>query len=742
MGTTTARITGSSFAQLICVLVLAWLMPIGHQHASAQSLPLGGSEAEPDAVPLPKPANLQPGWWNAVIGVEADTDNRVGELKQAIDNAVLSLSVEDLGEIPQAGDLAKDRLEAYLEELKRAPEARDITVRTDGAFNLEDLFRTAVEIRDREIALTDLNENLSGSKDLLARSRSRYDADVLQHRAENEGSIGALRTGIDAIASRAELAVLELRDARAEDRRSRLEQEANQYRQQLVVARTALSTEGFEKEAVEQELNALQTSLEEAQTRLDVRRREMLEADETSEEGQVRAQLTQQQLLSALIETTQLELTRMRQLGVLLWHKSQSETRVAAGELENHLDELRSLLETSEGEFSGWQRLTVSFLLEPPSDAITARARDLRNADQQARELAVNNLSRIRELSTLVAQERLMDELLSRELVGANSGWASIWLSIKLGLDNAWNTASQWVNLTPFHIGDDPVTLGELLKVLLILTVTYLLSWLVRKALQRMKDRRHITQTHSLYAASRILHYLIITIGTLIGLSSLGLDFTSIALIAGALSVGIGFGLQTTVNNFVSGLILLFDRSLKVGDYVELDSGLRGTVREISVRATRINTNDNVDVVVPNSEFVSTRLVNWTMVEGFARLRVQFGVAYGTDKELVKAVAMEACERVDYTLKHMPAHDPQLRLINFGDNSLDFQLLVWVNRSGVQRPGRARAAYMWELETGLSQAGIEIPFPQRDIHIRSTSAADNSVSSNTAEVIRLDSGAD
>ncbi len=278
---------------------------------------------------------------------------------------------------------------------------------------------------------------------------------------------------------------------------------------------------------------------------------------------------------------------------------------------------------------------------------------------------------------------------------------------------------------------------------LLILTITYLLSWVVRTALQRLKDRRHITQTHSLYAASRILHYLIITVGTLIGLSSLGLDFTSIALIAGALSVGIGFGLQTTVNNFVSGLILLFDRSLKVGDYVELDASLRGTVREISVRATRINTNDNVDVVVPNSEFVSTRLVNWTMVEGFARLRVQFGVAYGTDKELVKKVALEACERVDYTLKHMPAHEPQLRLINFGDNSLDFQLLVWVNRSGVQRPGRARAAYMWELETGLSAAGIEIPFPQRDVHIRSNTVAESKASEReSSNIIQLDSGAD
>lgn len=712
--------------------------------ALGQSLPLGGGESETAEIPMPEVGRLQPGWWNAISGPDVDRAARIAALKTAIDEAVLSLSVADSGDIPQRAEVAKERLEAFAEELGREPEdTPDIIVRTDGAFSLNDLFNSADEIRTREIALTDLNENLTGSKDLLAQSRSRYDADILNHRAEDEGSIGALSTSILAIASRASLAVLELRDGRSEARQKRLEREINQFRQQLVVGRAQLSPEGFDLEATQQELDSLADQLGEAQTSLDVRRRELLEVDETTPEGQVRAQLIRQQLLAALIKTTRLDLTRMRQRGVILWHEGQTEEGVDPAVLQEHLDALRALLDQSEGEFNGWQRLTVSFLLDPPSDAITARARDLRNADQQARELAVNNLREIKELSSLLAQERLLDELLSRELAGTDTGWAAIWLSIRLAFDSMTDTASQWVNLTPFTIGDDPVTLGELLKVALILFATYLLSWLVRKALQRMKDRRHITQTHSLYAASRILHYLIITVGFLIGLSTLGLNFTSIALIAGALSVGIGFGLQTTVNNFVSGLILLFDRSLKVGDYVELDSGLRGTVREISVRATRINTNDNVDVVVPNSEFVSTRLVNWTMVEGFARLRVNFGVAYGTDKDLVKQVALKATERVDYTLKHIPAHEPQIRLVNFGDNSLDFQLLVWVNRSGVQRPGRARAAYMWELESGLAQAGIEIPFPQRDLHIRSNSAGSGiALDPEPGNVIQLDSGAE
>jgi len=244
----------------------------------SQTLPLGGAETEAEVVPIPKPGDLQPGWWNAVTGVEAEAESRVQELKQVLDTAVLSLSVEDLGDIPQRAELAKDRLDAYVDELKRAPEQRDITVRTDGAFNLTDLFRTADEIRDREIALTDLNENLSGSKDLLARSRSRYDADILRHRAENAGSIGALKTGIIAIADRAELAVLELRDARAEARRKRLEQEPNQYRQQLVVARAALSTAAFDTAELEQQLEPLHVSLRPPHTCLCAVRGQMVAA--------------------------------------------------------------------------------------------------------------------------------------------------------------------------------------------------------------------------------------------------------------------------------------------------------------------------------------------------------------------------------------------------------------------------------------------------------------------------------
>jgi len=273
--------------------------------------------------------------------------------------------------------------------------------------------------------------------------------------------------------------------------------------------------------------------------------------------------------------------------------------------------------------------------------------------------------------------------------------------------------------VTLFHISETPVTGSDIFRVLIILIVAYLLSRSIRYTIRRVSDRDPTGTQASLYTLSRLSHYTIIIIALFIALSSIGLDFSNLALVAGALSVGIGFGLQSIVSNFVSGLIILFEHTLRVGDYIELDTGLTGTVKAINVRSTLINTNDNIDIVVPNSEFVTTRLTNWTLGERVLRVRIPFGVAYGSDKEVVRQAAIEAADEVPYTLTHMKRRRPDVWLVDFGDSSLNFLLTVWVNREGARRPTRTRAAYLWALETKLTEHGIEIPFPQRDLNLRS-----------------------
>ncbi len=286
-------------------------------------------------------------------------------------------------------------------------------------------------------------------------------------------------------------------------------------------------------------------------------------------------------------------------------------------------------------------------------------------------------------------------------------------------LADIWKGFSGWFNASLFTVGNTPVTVLGLLRVVVIVVAAWWLSKVIRHGISRIATRWEGMSQASVYTLGRLIHYTVLALGLLIGLSTIGIDLTNFALMVSALGVGIGFGLQSMVSNFVSGLIILFERSIKIGDFVELESGVFGEVHEINIRSTRITTNDNIDILVPNSEFINGRVINWTLEEVNRRIRIPFGVAYGTDKERVRQAVLAAAARVPYTLRGMSGRDPQVWFVRFGDSSLDFELVVWITSEAVKRPLAVQAAYLWEIHTALDQQGIEVPFPQRDIHFRS-----------------------
>lgn len=366
-----------------------------------------------------------------------------------------------------------------------------------------------------------------------------------------------------------------------------------------------------------------------------------------------------------------------------------------------------------------WQRDTEDELLAVQTVSRDGLDRESRRLLDQRLGTAQDNLNQIADLRDATADLALVSQVVDNA-VAEYSGAISSWFSV-VGR-NVKALSSRVLSLgdaSLFSIGEAPVTGRDILRVIIILIVAFLLSRGIRHAIWRVSRKESDGTQASLYTVGRLTHYTIVIIAMIIALSSIGLDFSSLALVAGALGVGIGFGLQSIVSNFVSGLIILFEHTLRVGDYIELDTGLTGTVKAINVRSTLINTNDNIDIVVPNSEFVTTRLTNWTLGERILRVRIPFGVAYGSDKELVKKAAQEAAAEVSYTLTNMKGREPDVWLVEYGDSSLNFLLLVWVNRQGARRPTRTKAAYLWALETKLREYNIEIPFPQRDLNLRS-----------------------
>ena len=261
-------------------------------------------------------------------------------------------------------------------------------------------------------------------------------------------------------------------------------------------------------------------------------------------------------------------------------------------------------------------------------------------------------------------------------------------------------------------IGNVTISVTDLLAGLLVFAAVIVLT----RMLQRLLSQRVLPQTtldsgvqNSISAG---LGYVGIALAAALGSSAIGLDLSNLALIAGALSVGIGFGLQTVVNNFVSGLILLIERPIKVGDWI-IAAGHEGYVKRINVRATELETFQRASVIIPNSELISSSVINWTHKNKLGRVEVPVGVAYGSDVQLVMDTLMD-CLKADSRVLTWP--EPYVVFLNFGDSSLDFSARGYIG--DVEWVLSISSDLRIAIEKAFREKGIEIPFPQRDIHLR------------------------
>lgn len=257
-----------------------------------------------------------------------------------------------------------------------------------------------------------------------------------------------------------------------------------------------------------------------------------------------------------------------------------------------------------------------------------------------------------------------------------------------------------------------------------ILALALALARLASIGLRRLRERSS-TGGPSIYIVEKLAGYGLVLAGGFLALSILGVNLTSLTVFMGAVGVGIGLGLQGIVREFVSGLVLIFDPLVNVGDYVEVEGGRRGEILEVGARATRLRTNDDINVVIPNSKLIEGQVVNWTLKGGTRRLHVPFSVAYGADKARVRDAVIAGARAVPFTLPESDHHRTQVWLVGFGESALNFELVVWPALEAIKRPASAQAAYTWAIEDALRNAEIEMPYPQMDLRIRSLFGREN-----------------
>jgi len=279
------------------------------------------------------------------------------------------------------------------------------------------------------------------------------------------------------------------------------------------------------------------------------------------------------------------------------------------------------------------------------------------------------------------------------------------------------NATTEIAGFRLLSIGGTPVTLGGLLAALAIVVAAWATSHAVGAGLRRLRGRAR-SGGSSIYIVEKLSTYGLVLAGVFAALTTLGINLTSFAVFAGALGVGVGLGLQGVVREFVSGLVIIFDRQANVGDFVEVE-GATGLIAEVGPRATRLRTNDNVDVVIPNSKLIENSVTNWTLKGDTRRIHVPFTAGYGCDKSKVRQAVLAAARAVPFTLPDTDTRKTQVWLTGFGDSAMNFELVVWPTLDAVKRPAAMQAAYAWAIDDALRAAGIEIPFPQIDLRLRS-----------------------
>ena len=664
----------------------------------------------------PDLAALPSDWWLTLEGASAEiTNQRISEFLDALEQRTRGLNGNELVTAQNGLKYINSKFELLALARQEPLDQRYDPPLVKETYFIDELLDLRAQWRALATDATQLGLQIELSQRKTSLLQDRRDKLLREYSSTDPESPARILAGINRVSARVEYELARISTENSRKTLKLIETQSQLLNEQQVFARDHLVNTDVtlaDLRKAQTEANARVTEMTKKLAALQPQLLNALSADTVDPSLEL---LRQQQLTRASAEA---ELAQLQALLVTVesnWYHFRADLLEPGYDAQSATTQARRVTEEALRQVELWSASSQSTLINPSPDTSLNTVKNFEIAQSVARD----TLAFVGQIRSTSDDLLFLQETLTKEFISAKSGLSSTGARLGLALGNAWDRVHEMSDFHLFNIGDTPVTPAGLFKMLLILGLAIGISWLIRHLLARGIGKKQAAQSPAFYALGRILHYIIIMAGSFAALGSIGIDFTSFALIAGALSVGIGFGLQAIVSNFVSGLILLFEGTMRVGDFIELDNNLRGVVKEINTRATVITSNDSVDVVVPNSVLVTTQLTNWTLRETYGRMRVPFGVAYGTDKELVKKLALEAVGKVDCALTHMPDREPQIRLVSFGDNALEFMVLFWVSRQGVRRPGRTRASFMWELETLLVENGVQIPFPQRDVHVKS-----------------------
>ncbi|MFA6197240.1 MAG: mechanosensitive ion channel domain-containing protein [Sulfurimonas sp.] len=282
-----------------------------------------------------------------------------------------------------------------------------------------------------------------------------------------------------------------------------------------------------------------------------------------------------------------------------------------------------------------------------------------------------------------------------------------------------FKTIKEYITSPIFVFNEHPISFLSLIKALTFIIFGFITGMFYKKWITNTAKRWPNASQMSVRLATNMGYYFIVILAFIISISSIGIDMSSMSLIAGALSIGIGFGLQTVVSNFIAGVILMFERTIRIGDVIELNATSRGRVTDMRIRSTTIKTFDNIDIVVPNSSFIQNNVINWTLEDMSRRVHIPFSVAYGTNIEFLIDAILGELQTSDLAyIKDNNEKEPEIWMVEMAQSTVNFELLVWVEGNNKDRPNAVKSDFLVLIYNALYKHNISIPFPQMDVHIK------------------------
>ena len=684
-----------------------------HSAPPTPSIPSPTSSLQKEQSPPPNPADLSQSWWRYYNVSGEELQLRIQKSIEELHRLQNSLSPEESLE-------ASPFIERIISVLQTLPELQHpVELSTSenkpflNEYDLEEFVGLARELQETEQELrnTILQKNLN--IEILQSGNKYLDTLVAAYLIEPKPSAKKLIHGLEIMSEKLTLIVDEFQVSYLQTLENRQKEEVVHLQKEINFARNHLTFPSYLVEQVQKELQQAQKNLKNATmvafnaqlayTKIHTQplssATEKAHSSQKLIEASVQEALSQILLLNKEIENTILEINHLESQKSISLYREQ----ITASELK---------VQKIGRSIADWQKNATLDMeqslqrLSYPSEQDSSHQAGEREGYHTSLDLSQKTLLLIQKLENEMFISKFLieqlDLLIKQKYPTFTDKIADQTTSFLIYIEEH----AQWMRESFFKIGTTPITVRAILKVIIILFLGYALATFTQKFLHRLGRKHNLITESALYTFSRLAYFFILLLGLVIAISSIGIDFTAFAFVAGAFTFWIGFGLLSIIQNFVSGIIVLLDKNIRVGDYIVLESGEKGIILDVNVRTTILETLEGHKIFIPNSELIIKKFTNKKVSDQSHRISIPFKISYQADRELVCKMVIETAVGIPYTL---PVPPPQVWMTELNDSNIDLALVMWVDESSINKKTTSlESIYLWAIDDTFRKNKISL----------------------------------